>query len=76
MKSKMTHATRAQLTNAIRSRYGESSDSAKRKILDEFIAATGYHEKSAIRVLNSVPAAKIRQTRKRRAFTTRQRGQR
>ena len=64
MKSKMTLATREELTNAIRSRYGKSSDKAKRKILDEFIAATGYHEKSAIRVLNT-PAAKVRQTRNR-----------
>ena len=65
MKSKMTHAARAELTDAIRARYGRSSDKAKRKILDEFIAATGYHEKSAIRVLNAAPTAKVRQTRKR-----------
>jgi hypothetical protein len=68
MKSKMTHATRAELTNAIRSRYCKSSDRAKRKILDEFIAATGYHEKSAIRVLNAIPAAKVRQTRKKQSL--------
>jgi transposase InsO family protein len=66
MKSKMTHAARAELTDAIRSRYSKSSGKTKRKILDEFIAATGYHEKSAIRVLNTVlAAAKVRQTRKR-----------
>jgi hypothetical protein len=35
----------------------------KGKILDEFVAATGYHEKSAIRVLNAQPATKQRQTR-------------
>ncbi len=65
MKSKMTHAARAELTDAIRARYCSSSDKAKRKILDEFIAATGYHEKSAIRVLNAAPTAKVRQTRNR-----------
>lgn len=32
-------------------------------ILEEFIAATGYHKKSAIRVLNSHPEPKHRQTR-------------
>ena len=65
MKSKMTHATRAELATAIRSRYRAGSGEAKRRILEEFIAATGYHEKSAIRVLNSFPAAKVRQTRQR-----------
>lgn len=34
-------------------------------ILEEFVAATGYHEKSAIRVLNNFPAAKPPQTRQR-----------
>lgn len=37
----------------------------KRPILEEFIAATGYHEESEIRVLNSHPEPKHRQTRQR-----------
>src|SRR6202035_1077021 len=65
MKTRMTHAARAELANAIRSRYGAATGSAKRKILDEFIAASGYHEKSAIRVLNGTRAVRDRQTRKR-----------
>src|SRR5688500_9443276 len=65
MKPNMTHSTRAALTNAIRSRYRASSGKAKRRILEEFIAATGYHEKSAIRVLNCSPTAQVRQTRRR-----------
>jgi hypothetical protein len=65
MKARMTHAARGELANAIRSRYSAASGKAKRRILDEFIAASGYHEKSAIRVLNEVPAGKERQTRKR-----------
>jgi hypothetical protein len=65
MKSNMTHATRAELTNVIRTRYRKSSGKAKRKILDESIAATGYHEKSAIRALNSIPSNRVRQTRQR-----------
>ena len=32
---------------------------------EEFIAASGYHEKSAIRVLNETPAAKQKETRRR-----------
>ncbi len=61
----MTHATREELANAIRSRYRSATGKAKRRILEEFVAATGYHEKSAIRVLNSSPAAKPRQSRQR-----------
>jgi hypothetical protein len=65
MKARMTHAARVELANANRSRYGAASGNAKRRILDEFIAASGCHEKSAIRVLNEVPADKERQTRNR-----------
>jgi hypothetical protein len=49
MGTKMTHTARAELTNVVRRRYCEASGAEKRKILDEFIAVTGYHEKSAIR---------------------------
>jgi len=63
MHIKMTHAARAELACAIRRRYRSASGKEKRKILDEFIATTGYHEKSAIRVLNAEPATKQRQTR-------------
>ena len=65
MKTKMTHAARAELANAIRGRYVAAAVKHKRRILDEFIAATGYHEKSAIRVLNSPPASKQRRSRQR-----------
>jgi len=62
MNDKMTHAARAELANAIRRRYRSATGKEKRRTLDEFIAATGYHEKSAIRVLNAQPATKHRQT--------------
>lgn len=65
MKERMTYATRAELANAIRRRYGAATGKGKRKILEEFIAATGYHEKSAIRVLNGPPTVRVRQTRQR-----------
>jgi hypothetical protein len=64
-RTKMTHTTRAELANAIRGRYRGATGKTKRGILEEFIAATGYHEKSAIRVLNSSWSAKPRQTRQR-----------
>lgn len=65
MTTTMTHAMRMELANAIRGRYVASPAKDKRKILDEFVAATGYHEKSAIRVLNGEPSARRKQTRQR-----------
>jgi hypothetical protein len=61
MANKMTHGVRAELANAVRRRYGSAAGREKRKILDEFVATTGYHEKSAIRVLNAQPAVIHRQ---------------
>ncbi len=63
MATKMTHTARIELTNAVCRRYGVATGAEKRKILDEIIAVTGYHEKSAIRALNAEPVAKTRQTR-------------
>ena len=63
MKRGMAHAAPVELANAIRGRYVGSAAKDKRRILEEFIAATGYHEKSAIRLLNSPPSPKRRQTR-------------
>ena len=60
----MTHTAREELADAIRARYTAATGKDKRRILDEFIAATGYHEKSAIRVLNSA-GSKRPQTRRR-----------
>jgi hypothetical protein len=65
MTTKMTHAMRRDFANAIRDRYAAAANKDKRRILEEFVAATGYHEKSAIRVLNSHPEPKRRQTRQR-----------
>ena len=63
MGTKMTSGARAELTNVVRRRYRSASGAEKRKILDESIAVTGYHHKSAIRTLNVEPVAKRRQTR-------------
>ena len=61
---RMTHTARDELADAIRGRYTTATGKDKRRILDEFIAATGYHEKSAIRVLNSTGSKRL-QTRRR-----------
>lgn len=63
MVTKMTHAARAELTHVVRPRYCAATGVEKRKILDEFIAVTGYHEKSAIRALNAKPTTKRQQSR-------------
>src|SRR3954469_8190761 len=63
--AKMTHAIRMEWANAIRDRYAAAANKDKSRILQEFIAATGYHEKSAIRVLNASPEPKRRPTRRR-----------
>ena len=55
---------RAELADPIRSRYGAATANVRRWILDEFIAASGYHEKSAIRDLNGTRESRERQTRK------------
>src|SRR5882757_3109611 len=75
MKTRMTHAARAELVEAVQSRYSAASGKAKRRILDEFIAASGYHEKSAIRALNSSTASKVRQTRQRTTLRCSRTGQ-
>jgi hypothetical protein len=63
MGTKMTHTARAELTDVVRRRYCAATGAEKRKILDEFVAVTGYHQKSAIRALNAEPIVKRRQTR-------------
>ena len=44
-------ATRQDLLQAIRERYRGGLKDEKRRILDEFVAVTGYHRKHAIRLL-------------------------
>jgi hypothetical protein len=44
-------ATRQDLVQAIRERYRGGLKDEKRRILDEFVAVTGYHRKHAIRLL-------------------------
>jgi hypothetical protein len=65
MGTKMTFAARAELTNVVRRRYLAAAGAEKRRIFNEFIAVSGYHSKSAIRVLNAEPVVKRRQTRAR-----------
>lgn len=50
----MTRRSIVEYAEAVRDRYGRSKKSAKTRILDEFVAATGLHRKAAVRLLNRV----------------------
>ena len=48
----MTKTSKRELLQAIRPRYLRASKADKGRILDKFVATTGYHRKYAIRLLN------------------------
>jgi len=52
MGRKISGETRAELVEALRERYQAGSRAEKTRILEEFVAISGHHRKSAIRVLN------------------------
>lgn len=49
----MTQASVAEVVGALRARYLRARRGDKTRILDEFVALTGYHRKAAIRVLRN-----------------------
>jgi hypothetical protein len=46
-------ATRDELVAAVKKRYSKGDRKEKTRILDEFVAVTGFHRKHAMRVLRS-----------------------
>jgi hypothetical protein len=52
MAKRLRGLARRELIAAVRGRYSTSEPPVKREILREFSAITGYHRKSAIRILN------------------------
>lgn len=56
----MSQQSKRELAEAIYPRYLKASRKEKKVILDEFIAATGYHRKHAIRLLRHGPKRKRR----------------
>lgn len=52
MRRGMSTDARAELITAIVRRYHDSARTEKTRILDEFVAVTGYHRKHALRVLH------------------------
>ena len=51
----MSYQTKWEYLRAIHQRYRQGSRAAKQRILDEFCQVTGYHRKSALRLLNGPP---------------------
>ena len=56
--------TRKELVAALQLRYGGATFGERSRILDEFVALTGYHRKHAIRLLRESPGA-AKETRER-----------
>lgn len=52
MSRALTRRARQELVQAVRERYRAGSREAKTRILEEFSSVSGYHRKSAIRILN------------------------
>lgn len=62
----MSPQARREVLKAVRPRYRKATRQEKTRILDEFVALTGYHRKYAIHLLNHGPAKTKRGKRKRR----------
>ena len=70
----MSLSARRELLAAIAIRYGQATKPEKQTILDEFVAATGYHRKYAINILQnpkagSSPSAKRKRQSRPRYYT-------
>lgn len=66
----MSQTSKRELLRAIRARYTLGNRTAKQQILDEFVAATGYHRKYAIHLLNHPPKRLVAPRRARRSKYT------
>lgn len=55
---KVSMATRAELVDAVGERYRSADRRSKGRVLDEFVAVTGFHRKHAMRLLRAKRSAK------------------
>ena len=62
----MSPQARREVLKAVRSRYRKPKRQEKKRILDEFVAVTGYHGKYAIQLLNHEAPASTRERHRRR----------
>ena len=65
----MSHQAKWEYLRAIHARYRQASRADKQRILDEFCQVSGYHRKSALRLLNGPPPERARPRRRRRPPT-------
>ncbi len=65
MKMQLSVKSRRELMNSLGERYRAGSRDAKCRILDEFVAITGYHRKHAIRLLRLRSVAEVSTARAR-----------
>ena len=65
----MSLRAKEEYLRAVHGRYRQATRAAKGQILDEFCASTGYHRKSALRLLHGPPPGRARPRRRRRAAT-------
>lgn len=59
----MSQKSKQELAEVLRPRYQKAGRSEKSRILDEFVATTGYHRKYAIQVLKHWPRRRARRPR-------------
>ena len=60
----MTIKSRRELLAAVMPRYAKAQGREKERVLDEFVASTGYHRKYAIHLLHHPPGERRRQKRR------------
>ena len=65
---RISMTTRKELIQAVGARYRGASRSEKQKILDEFVALTGFHRKHAIRALSCERAADVEAKARNRVY--------
>ncbi|MFQ5898612.1 MAG: integrase, partial [Candidatus Methylomirabilia bacterium] len=63
----MSYAAKWEYLRAIHARYRQASRTDRQRILDEFCQVSGYHRKSALRLLHGPPPGPSRPRRRRRA---------
>lgn len=68
MTRRVSMATRKELIEAVGARYRGADASERTKILDEFVAVTGYHRKHAIRVLSTSAQARMERVPRNRLY--------
>ncbi|MCA1665946.1 MAG: hypothetical protein LC793_00760, partial [Thermomicrobia bacterium] len=63
----MSMKTKRELLTVVSPRYVTATEAEKRRILDEFVAATGYHRKYALALLHHPPLPRTRLIQRPRA---------